>query len=73
MTLVTSLIPWKWCFSAVGMSKCGSAVVGRFSGANINLVYLIMLSPNEQIIKYNDTVINYKLEKNEDGNVPGLC
>lgn len=42
MTLVTFLLPWKPCFSAVGMSKWGSAVVGMLSGVHVNLVYLIM-------------------------------
>jgi hypothetical protein len=46
MTLVTFLIPWRSCFSAVGISKWGSAVVGTFSGAHMNLVNLTMLSPN---------------------------
>lgn len=51
MTLVTFLIPWRSCFSPVGMSKWGSAVVGKFSGAHINVDYLTMLSPSEQIIQ----------------------
>jgi len=51
MTSVTFLLPWRPCFSAVGMSKWGSAVVGMFSGAHMNLVYLIKLSPNEQIVQ----------------------
>jgi hypothetical protein len=38
-------------FCAVGMPKWGSAVVGRFSGTHMTLVYLILLSPNEKIIQ----------------------